>query len=346
MSFNVDDYKEYYFNAAKDIFSTPSPSGYYREIEEVLKAYAKSLGVLFERTKKGCFVLTLEGKSKRALGFSAHADTLGAMIRAIKGDKIFFSKIGGPILSTFDGEYCTVITREGKKYGGTFLSLTPSVHVYEDCDVTPHNDGNMYVRLDENVKNPEDFKALGIQNGDYIALDAKTEVTKSGFLKSRFIDDKASVAAFLTAIKIIKDANFTPDFTLKFMVTMYEEVGHGASWVPPEIERLLCVDMGCIGKDLTCTEHMVSICAKDSHGPYDYDFTSELIALAKKHSLNYAVDVYPHYGSDADAMWAAGHDIPAALIGTGVHASHGMERTHFDGIKNTLALMLLFIGMN
>lgn len=346
MQVNINDYKDYYFKAAKDIFAAPSPSGYHREVGEVLKKYAESLNVKFERTKKGCFVLTLEGKSPRALGLSAHADTLGAMVRSISGDKIFFTKIGGPILSTFDGEYCTVITRDGKKYGGTFLSQTPSVHVYEDCDVTPHNENNMYVRLDENVKKTEDFKALDIENGDYIALDPKTEVTKNGFLKSRFIDDKASVAAFLTAIKIIKDANFVPEFTLKFLVTMYEEVGHGASWVPPEIESLLCVDMGCIGKDLSCNEHMVSICAKDSHGPYDYELTSKLINLAKQNSLDFAVDVYPHYGSDADAMWTAGYDVPAALVGTGVHASHGMERTHFDGIKNTLALMLLHVGMN
>ena len=143
----------------------------------------------------------------------------------------------------------------------------------------------------------------------------------------------------------MKDNDFVPEFTLKFMVTIYEEVGHGASWVPEDVEKLLCVDMGCIGKDLACDEHMVSICAKDSHGPYDYDFTGELISLAKQNKLNYAVDVCPHYGSDADAMWQAGYDVPAALIGTGVHASHGMERTHFDGIKNTIELMLLYIGM-
>ena len=345
MDVKVNDYKDYYFNAAKRIFAAPSPSGYHAEVAEVLKKYAEESGVIFERTRKGCFILTYKGKNGRTLGFSAHADTLGAMVRSFEGDKIRFSKIGGPILSTFDGEYCTVITRGGQKYRGTFLSVKPSVHVYEDCDGLNHTEDNMYIRLDENVKSPEDFKKLGIEHGDYVALDTKTEISESGYLKSRFIDDKASVAAFLTAIKIMKDNDFVPEFTLKFMVTIYEEVGHGASWVPEDVEKLLCVDMGCIGKDLACDEHMVSICAKDSHGPYDYDFTGELISLAKQNKLNYAVDVYPHYGSDADAMWQAGYDVPAALIGTGVHASHGMERTHFDGIKNTIELMLLYIGM-
>ena len=203
----------------------------------------------------------------------------------------------------------------------------------------------MYVRLDEVVKTPAEVDKLGIRPGDYIAIDTKTTVTESGYLKSRFIDDKASVVAFLTVLKIIKDNNIVPDFTIKMLVTMYEEVGHGASYIPENIFKMLCVDMGCIGKDLSCDEHKVSICAKDSHGPYDYDFTNELISLAEENSLDFAVDVYPYYGSDVGAMWSAGYDVPGALIGTGVHASHGMERTHFDGIENTIKLMLLYLGI-
>ena len=204
----------------------------------------------------------------------------------------------------------------------------------------------MYVRLDENVRCAEDFKKLGIENGNYIALDTKTEITPSGYIKSRFIDDKASVAAFITAMKIIKDYNLVPQKTLKFLVTVYEEVGHGASYVPDGLEKMLCVDMGCIGKDLSCNEHQASICAKDSHGPYDYRLTNSLVALAKANGLDYAIDIYPYYGSDAGAMWTAGYDIPAALVGTGVNASHGMERTHIDGVKNTIKLMLLYAGFS
>lgn len=342
---DVSKYEDYYFKTALKIFNTPSPTGYYTEIASVLKSYADELDVSFERTNKGCFVFTLKGKDEKALGLAAHADTLGAMVRSFSGDKINFTKIGGPLLSSFDGEYCTIITRSGKKYTGTFLSVSPSKHVYTDGDTILHTEENMYVRIDEPVKCAEDFKKLGIQSGDYIALDTKTTVTPSGYLKSRFIDDKASVVALLTVLKILKDYNVTPDYTVKILITMYEEVGHGASFVPADIFKMLGVDMGCIGKDLNCTEHMVSICAKDSHGPYDYDFTNELIELAKKNKLDYAVDIYPYYGSDVDAMWCAGYDIPGALIGTGVHASHGMERTHFDGIKNTLSLILLYLGL-
>ena len=346
MKINLNEYKEYYFNTALEIFNTPSPTGYYREIESVLKKYADDLGVEFERTKKGCFILTYKGKKDQALGLSAHADTLGAMVRSFSGTNIKFTKLGGPILTTYDGEYCTVITRDGKKYSGTFLSVSPSKHVYADCDTISHTEENMFVRLDEVVKTPTDIRKLGIETGDYIALDPKTVVTPSGYLKSRFIDDKASVVALLTVFKILKDHNITPEYTIKALITMYEEVGHGASYIPKEVVKMLCVDMGCIGKDLSCNEHQVSICAKDSHGPYDYDFTSELINLAKENNLDYAVDVYPYYGSDIGAMWSAGYDIPGALIGTGVHASHGMERTHFDGIRNTLSLVLLYLGIN
>ncbi len=342
---DVKQYKNYYFETAMRIFNTPSPTGYYTEIEKVLSEYANDLGVEFARTNKGCFIFTVKGKSEKALGLSAHAHTLGAMVRSISGNKIKFTKIGGPILSTFDGEYCTVITRKGKKYSGTFLSVSPAKHVYTDSDTINHTEENMYVRLDEVVKTPAEVDKLGIRPGDYIAIDTKTTVTESGYFKSRFIDDKASVVAFLTVLKIIKDNNIVPDFTIKMLVTMYEEVGHGASYVPENIFKMLCVDMGCIGKDLSCDEHKVSICAKDSHGPYDYDFTNELISLAEEYSLDFAVDVYPYYGSDVGAMWSAGYDIPGALIGTGVHASHGMERTHFDGIENTIKLMLLYLGI-
>lgn len=342
---DVKKYKDYYFQTAKQIFEIPSPTGYYTEIAEVLKKFALDTGAHFERTNKGCFVLTVKGESDKTLGLCAHADTLGAMVRSFSGDKINFTKIGGPVLSSYDGEYCTVITRNGKKFSGTFLSVSPSKHVFTDSDTLNHTEENMYIRLDEDVKCPDDFKKLGISSGDYVALDTKFTVTDSGYMKTRFIDDKASVAAFITVLKIIKDYNIKLPYTVKMLITMYEEFGHGASFVPDGIIKMLGVDMGCVGKDLNCTEHQVSICAKDSHGPYDYDFTNELIALANKHNLSYAVDIYPYYGSDVGAMWTAGHDIPGALVGTGVHASHGMERTHIDGILNTVSLILAYLGV-
>lgn len=201
----------------------------------------------------------------------------------------------------------------------------------------------MYVRLDEDVRSAADVRALGIENGDYICFDTKTTVTDSGFLKSRFIDDKASVACLITALHVMHEAGFVPENDIKVVFTMYEEVGHGGACMPP-VREMLGVDMGCIGAGLACTEHDVSICAKDSGGPYDFELTSRLVSLARAAGLSYAVDVYPFYGSDIGAMWRGGGDIPGALIGPGVHASHGMERTHFDGIANTVALILLYFG--
>ena len=339
------EFRDFFFETVKSLMAAPSPSGYPREIAPLIERLAASVGCNCERTGKGGFVLTYPGAHHdSAIGACAHCDTLGAMVRSVDvGGGLAFSQVGGPLLATLDGEYCTVVTRDGRKYTGTVLSKSPSVHVYPDSKSRPRDAENMYVRLDEDVKCAADVRALGIENGDYICFDTKTTVTDTGFLKSRFIDDKASVACLITAAKVMHDAGFVPENDIKIVFTMYEEVGHGGACMPP-VREMLGVDMGCIGLDLSCTEHDVSICAKDAGGPYDYEMTSRLISLAKAAELSYAVDIYPFYGSDIGAMWRSGSDIPGALIGPGVHASHGMERTHFDAAANTVALILLYFG--
>ena len=220
--------------------------------------------------------------------------------------------------------------------------MSPAAHVYEDAKERPRNEDTMAVRIDEKVKTAEDVRALGIEVGDYVCYDPKTVVTESGFLKSRFIDDKGSASCLLTVLKVMKDAGVQPKYDTEIVFTVYEEVGHGGATFA-DYDELLAVDMGCIGKDLTCTEYQVSICAKDSAGPFDYNMVSRLIYLAKTHGVDYAVDVYPFYSSDAAVAWKSGNDLPAALIGPGVHASHGMERTHFDGMKATMELIALYL---
>ena len=201
----------------------------------------------------------------------------------------------------------------------------------------------MEVRIDELVRNEEDVRQLGIQAGDIIAIDPKTTITPSGFIKSRFLDDKISAAIFLTLLKALKDENVTLPQKTYFLFSTYEEVGHGASWIPGDVTELLAVDMGCIGTDLSCTETDVSICAKDSGGPYDYQMTSRLIELAQAHQLPYAVAIYPVYGSDCGAALKGGNDIRGALIGPGVHASHGMERTHMQGVSAAYTLLTAYL---
>lgn len=342
----ISNYRNDLFDYCRKIFAADSPSGYTANVLALIRNLAEGMGYQFSQTRKGCGVITIEGRSaEKTVALSAHVDTLGAMVRSITSDgDLRFTPVGGPLLPTLDGEYCKIVTRSGSTYTGTFLSMSPAAHVYADSKTRTRDADNMYVRLDEKVKSAEDVRALGIETGDYILIDPKTTVTPSGFLKSRFIDDKGSVACLMTILKIMKEENLKPEYRTQFFISVYEEVGHGASYIPEGISEMIAVDMGCIGEDLNCTEYDVSICAKDSGGPYDYELTGRLISLAKENGLSYAVDIYPFYGSDVGAARSAGNDIKGGLIGPGVHASHGMERTHAEGLENTIRLAMLYLG--
>lgn len=332
------------FDYAKKLLAIPSPSGYTKDVSDYLANHFESINAKYEINKNGSVVVTIDGKSDYTVGLSSHVDTLGAVVRSIRNDgTLRFVQIGGPILPTYDGEYCTVFTRDNKQYSGTFLSNSPATHVYKDAATAPRNADTMHIRLDEVITGKDDVKKLGIDNGDFIAVDPKTVVTESGFIKSRFLDDKVSAAILLYLIDYLKENNITPQYTLKIIFTVYEEVGFGASYIPT-VDELIAVDMGCIGEDLSATEYDVSICAKDAAGPYNYDITTKLVSLAKSNGLKYAVDIYPYYSSDVSAALKAGNNIKGALIGPGVHASHGMERTHLEGVTNTFKLLLAYIN--
>ncbi|MBQ4343152.1 MAG: M42 family metallopeptidase [Erysipelotrichaceae bacterium] len=341
----MENRKDTFFEFAKQLFAIDSPSGYTHHAIAFLKEEAEKLGFKAWTNAKGNLFVEVEGEDNSyTRGICAHADTLGLMVRSIKGDgKLAITNVGGPLMPTIDGEYCRVYTREGKVYTGTILSNSPSVHVFKDASSSVRECDTMEIRLDEVVKSKEDTLKLGISNGDFIAIDPKTTVTESGFIKSRFLDDKISVACLFQVLKEIKEKNLKIKHRTLFIVTVFEEVGHGNSSIPQQIRELLAVDMGCIGLDLACTEYDVSICAKDSSGPYDYQMTSRLIDIAKQKKLNYAVDIYPMYGSDVSAALRGGNDIKGALIGPGVHASHGMERTHWDGLNSTIELILGYL---
>ncbi len=337
--------KTYLFEMIQKVMRYDSPSGYCHDVMAMLQKEVEEMGYPFEQIQKGCGVITIQGKSDaRVIGLSAHVDTLGAMVRSITSSgTLKFVPVGAPTLPTLDGEYCKVYTRDGRHYTGTFLSTSPSAHVYEDATSKARDAKGMEVRLDEEVHTKEDVEALGIGNGDYICIDPKTVVTASNFLKSRFIDDKASVGILMTLLHTLATEKKMPEYTVKIVLSVYEEVGHGAAYIPSDITEILAVDMGCIGEDLACTEYQVSICAKDSSGPYDYGMTSKLITLAKTHAIDFAVDVYPMYGSDVSAALRGGNNVKGALIGPGVHASHGMERTHYKGLEATLKLVYAYI---
>ncbi|MCK4257511.1 MAG: M42 family metallopeptidase [Halanaerobiales bacterium] len=337
--------REYLLKILEDLLRTPSPSGFCHQIMEKVELEAKNLGYDFEMIKKGCGVITVPGKNDDyTVGLSAHVDTLGGMVRSIKGSgHLRFTSIGGYMMSTVEGEYCKIHTRDGRIYEGTVLTTKPSVHVFTDAQEQKREEANMEIRIDEIVKSKEDVENLGIQVGDFISFDPRTVIKENGFIKSRHLDDKAGVAILFGLLEMIKRQEVTPLHTIKILISTYEEVGHGAAYIPDDINEFLAVDMGAMGDDLSCTEQDVSICAKDSSGPYDYHMVSRLIELAKENKLNYAIDIYPRYGSDVSAALHGGNNIRGALIGPGVHASHGQERTHLDGLLNSITLLAAYI---
>lgn len=343
---NIQPNETYILNLLKTLLDTPSPSGFTHGIMSLIGREADALGVPCSFNEKGGALLTLPGRdSSRRIALSAHVDTLGAMVRAVRPNgTLAITSVGGFMMHSIENEYCQIHTRSGRVYTGTILSTHPSVHVYSDAREFKREEKNMEVRIDEVVENKEDVLKLGIGVGDFISFDARAVVTPSGYIKSRHLDDKASVAALFGLIESSRREGWTPRYDLVFLISNYEEVGHGASWIPDGVNEMIAVDMGAMGDDLSCKETDVSICAKDSTGPYDYEMTSRLIELAQGLGIPHAVDIYPHYGSDASAALHGGHNIRAALIGPGVHASHAMERTHKLAVINTTRLLAAYVA--
>lgn len=342
MTSNIDASLEetlsYIAGQLKTLTSIASPTGYTRAATDYLMETLRDMGFGPERSNKGNVLVELGGEGE-PLVLASHVDTLGAMVRSIKDNgRLRPTTLGGHQWSTADGENCTVYTRDGNVYTGVVLNTEPSAHVADEPVKTIEK--NMEILLDENVDSKDDVLELGIQTGDIIAMDPRTTVTESGYIKSRFLDDKLSVGILQAFAQYLKDENLTPKRRVYVHVTVYEEVGHGGSAsVPDGVTEAISVDMGCVGEGVQCTERQVSICAKDSGGPYSYDVVRKLIAAAKREGADYAVDVYPHYGSDVEATLRAGYDIRHGLIGAGVYASHGYERSHRDGALNTLKVI-------
>ncbi|MFX0115792.1 MAG: M42 family metallopeptidase [Candidatus Hodarchaeota archaeon] len=338
---------EYLLTFLESILKTPSPSGFTHLAINKVKKEAESLGYATELTPKGCLLISIPGQqtnSKRAVALSAHVDTLGAMVRSIKSKgTLRYTSIGGFTHQSVEGEYCQIFTRDGKIYTGTILNTEPSVHVFEKAGKQERTEANMEIRLDEKVSSKKEVQELGIQVGDFIAFNSRTIITAQKFVKSRHLDDKASVAILMGVMERLAREKAKPLHNTIILISTYEEVGHGASYLPSEADEMLAVDMGAIGDDLQTTEYVVSICAKDSSGPYDYELTGHLTRLAKEQDIDYAVDIYPHYMSDASAAFRAGANIRAALVGPGIHASHGLERTHLDGLMNTARLVWAYL---
>ncbi len=340
-------YEDFLIKTADSLLSIDSPSGFTGQASQYVLDMAAELGYPAYRNNIGNVIVTVDGEDQdESVALSAHIDTLGLMVRSITSDgHLMITSVGSPILPTLDGEYCRIHTLDGKVYTGTILSLSPAIHVFPDASTRPRDEQNMAVRIDEIVHSKEDVEALGIRPGDFVCYDPKTTFTESGFLKSRFIDDKGCASILITLLKIMKDQNLKPKKKSYLCFSTHEEIGYGGATLPKDISELLVVDMGCVGSDLSCTEEQVSVCAKDSLGPYNHEMTHRLMDLSKEYEIDAVTDIYPRYNSDAAAVWKAGYDTRAALIGPGVHASHGMERTHIKGIMNTLKLCAAYLGI-
>lgn len=337
-------YLDYALEKIADLCNLPSPTGYTKLAVDYVVNECENLGISVRTSNKNSVIAELGGESEPIV-FAAHLDTLGAMVRSIKSNgRIRISRIGGYPVNNIETETCLIHTRVGKQYSGTFQILHPAVHVYDDVNTMKRTEENIEIVIDEKVKSEKDVRNLGIEVGDFVSLDPRTRITDSGFIKSRHLDDKASAGILLSFAKYIVEHKIKLNRKIYLVFTTYEEVGHGGSaGIPKDIVEMISVDMGAVGDDLGTDEYCVSICAKDSGGPYDYDVTSKLIECAKKDDLNFSIDVYPHYGSDVEATLHSGLDIKHGLIGPGVFASHGYERTHKEGIENTLKLILNYV---
>ena len=342
----MENYVNFAVEKTVALLGIDSPTGYTRDAEDfVLREFA-ALGYEASRTVKGGILVDLGGKDDSdGLLLEAHADTLGGIVAEIKGNgRLRIDRLGGMCAANAETENCRIVTKFDGIYEGTLQLCNASVHVNGDYASTERKWDNVEVVLDEVVESADDVKKLGVSVGDIVCFEPRTRVTKSGYIKSRFLDDKLSVGILLGFAKYLKDNGIVPERRIYVHITVYEEVGHGgAGSVPPGVTEAISVDMGCVGDGLQCSERQVSICAKDSGGPYSYEVVKKLIAAAKKENADYAVDVYPHYGSDVEATLGAGYDLRHGLIGAGVYASHGYECSHKDGVLNVLKVLKGYI---
>lgn len=333
-------------NLLKRLVETPSPSGYTMAIMNLIATELDEIGVSYKKTNKGAVIATIEGTDKtRHRLLTAHTDTLGAMVKEVKADgRLKLTTIGGFKWNAVEGEYCTIHTVSGKTIRGTILLHQTTVHVYKDAGSAARSDDNIEVRVDEKVFNAEDSRKIGIEVGDFVSFDPRFEKSDNGFIKSRHLDDKASTALLIELIRNLTEAKIELPNTTHFYISNNEEIGYGGnSNIPEETVEYIAVDMGAIGDGQTSDEYTVSICAKDSSGPYHYELTRHLVELSKGKDIPFKLDIYPYYGSDASAAIRAGFDIRHALFGPGIESSHALERTHVDSLKATGELLYAYV---
>ena len=331
------------------LLNTPSPTGYTIEaIDYVENAFA-GLGMQelkIARTPKGALRMKLDGKANDARrGITAHVDTLGLMVKEIKPNgRLKTTQLGSFPWNAVEFEGVTIRTFDNRRFRGTVVPDNPSTHVNRNIREQKRDADTMEVRIDADTQSAQDTRDLGIEVGDFVFLDPRVEVTDTGFIRSRHLDNKAGVAAIFGAVLALQEANLQPVQDTYILLTNYEEVGHGgAAGFPDSLEEMLAVDMAAIGYGQSSDEFSTSICVKDGGGPYHHEMTSKLRQLAQQHDVNCKVDIYPYYASDGTAYWRSGGSAKVALVGPGIDASHAYERTHQDSLLHSALLIAHYL---
>jgi len=330
-----------------DLLNIPSPTGFAEPaIDFVEKELSKYTQLQLSRTRKGALIAKWAVESNLPpVALTAHADTLGAVVKEIKSNgRLKLSRIGGIQWPSVETEGVWVFTAKSEKIRGSVLIDTASGHVYSAAgSETPRTDAHMEVRLDVRTTSEKETRELGINIGDCVAFDPRVEMT-NGFIRSRFLDDKACVANLTAAIHSMVGSGQSPARSAYFLISNYEEVGHGAAaGIPSDVAELVTVDMAVVGEGQESDEFHATLCIKDSGGPYHAGLNQKLRALAEQHNIPYKTDVYPFYGSDGEAFWRAGGDAAVALIGPGIDSSHNYERAHMDGLNATTNLIMAYL---
>lgn len=343
MTDSISDKSRQRMERVKLLTTIPSPTGDTYHILDEIKNSLNKMGVDVQLTHKGGLLVSLKGENDERHRFiTAHVDTLGGIVRAIKPDgRLKMDRIGGFSYDSINGSYCTIHqSMSNKVHTGTILLHQTSVHVYQDSTKVERNQDNMEIRLDEEVQSKEEVEKLGIQVGDFISFDPQTTITSTGYIKSRHLDDKVSVALLLEIIEKVQDNEVSLAHTTHFYISNNEEIGYGGnSNINRNVEEYMAVDMGAMGDDQQTDEYSVSICVKDGSGPYHLRLRNQLVDICQKHDIDYQLDIYPLYASDASAAMHAGADVRHGLFGAGIDASHAYERTHYKSIDATYKLI-------
>lgn len=331
------------------LLNTPSPTGYYVEAIRYVRQAFEALAIpdlTLSETTKGALIAQWQGASTTApRGVTGHVDTLGLMVKDIKpSGRLKLTQLGNFMWQAVEFEGVTIRTHTDRRYRGTVLPTNPSTHVNANIRTAARDENLMEVRIDAKTFSAADTRALGIEVGDFIFLDPRVEVTDTGFIRSRHLDDKSGVAVIYGALRALRDAGLRPAQATTILIANYEEVGHGgAAGFPDGLAELLAIDMAALGDGQSSTEYDVTICIKDASGPYHFLMNNKLRRLAADHNIPYKTDIYPFYSSDGSAYWRAGGSARVGLIGPGVEASHAYERMHKDSLTHSTHLLARYL---